>query len=118
MIIHELDVDMVPGGHRQTLNLNQGDSDFGILIHLYNSGGAFTIEGGTTARLCGKRPDGGRIEKVATLTGKDVVAAGGTDITSVCGKGVLEVRLTHGGKDLYSQNIPMLIEKTAGGTST
>lgn len=113
MIIHELDVDMTPGGHAPTLRVNQWDSDFGIVINLYNSKGTFSLENGTTAKLCGTKPDGAEFETNATISAGKVVVAGTDELTSASGKGVLEVCLIHSGKKLFSQNFLLRVEKEA-----
>ncbi len=118
MIIHELDIDMCAGGHAPTLRVNEGDTDFGILIHLYNSSGEFTIQSGTTAKLFGKKPDHTGYEMPATLSGMDVIVAGTTQLTNAPGRGELEVCLIRGGKKLFSQNFPVYVEAEADGGQT
>lgn len=115
MIIHELDVDMCAGGHVPLLRLNQGDTDFGILIHLYNSSGIFEIGSGATAKLVGTKPDGSAYEQAATLSGTNVIVAGTSALTDASGKGELEVCLTRAGKNVFSQNIPLRVEREADG---
>lgn len=109
----DIDIDMSPGGHAPTVHVNQGDTDFGLVIHLYNSRGVFTVENGTTAKLRGRKPGGAAYERSGTLTGKDVAVAGGTDMTDTAGKGVFEVCLMHSGKSLFSQNFYIVIEPKA-----
>lgn len=106
---------MAPGGHAQVLHLNQGDSDFGIVFHLYCSSGIFNTSGVSEARVFGRKPDGTAYEMVATLSGSDVILAGDASLTDAWGKGELEIRLKRQGKSLFSQNIPLYIEKEADG---
>ncbi len=119
MIIHELDIDMVPGGHAPLLALNNGDTDFGLVLNLYNSHGEFQIQSGTTAKLIGKKPDGSGYEKSASISGMSIIVANSSQLTDVSGYGELEVCLTHNGKSLHSQNFPFYVEQEAnGGTET
>lgn len=115
MRIIEIDLDISPGGHAPAVHVNQGDTDFTLLIHLYNSRGNFTVESGTSAKLKGTKPNGSAYTRTASLSGKNVTVAGGTDMTSVAGRGVFEVCLTHSSKELYSQNFPIYVEEKAEG---
>lgn len=115
MRIIEINLNLNPGGHAPAVHVNQGDTDFTLLIHLYNSRGRFTMESGTTAKLRGTKPDGSTYTRTASISGMNVTVAGGTDMTSAAGKGLFEVCLTHGGKELYTQNFPVYVEDKAKG---
>ncbi len=115
MRIIEIDIDMSPGGHAPAVYVNQGDTDFTLLIHLYNSRGRFTVESGTSAKLRGRKADRTAYERSGSLSGQNVTIAGGTDMTSAAGTGIFEVCLTHGGHELYSQNFQIHVEKKAEG---
>ena len=95
------------------LKVSQWDSDFGIVIHLLNSRGVFSLESGTTAKLCGTKPDGTEFETNATIVAGNIVVAGTDALTSAAGTGELEVCLTHAGKKLFSQNFLLCVEKKA-----
>ncbi len=118
MIVYELDIDMCAEKYAPTLTVSKGDTDFGIILNLYNSRGTFDIESGTSAKLRGRKPDGSEYEVNATLSGKRVIAAGDSNLTDVAGRGILEVCLTNSGRNLLSQNFPILIEKAADGGNT
>lgn len=53
MITYEFDLDMVPGGRRTEVWLNQYDEDFELKINLIVRQGTFTVETGTTAAIRG-----------------------------------------------------------------
>lgn len=114
MRIIEADIDMTPGGAYPTLHMNQGDSDFGIRLHLYSSEGTFTIDSGTTARVHGMKPGKTAFDSSALITGMDVVLAGTAALTDEAGVGVFEVQLAKGGAMLHSQNFLIKFERRAG----
>lgn len=113
MRIVEANVDMTFGGVFPVIHMNQGDSDFGIRLHLYNSEGELEIGSGASARVHGTKPDRTPFESSALLTGMDVVLAGTRALTSAAGKGIFEVELESGGELLHSQNFIINFEAAA-----
>ena len=41
MIIHEFDLDMIPGGNVPSIRVNQYDEDFNLKINLFSRNGNF-----------------------------------------------------------------------------
>lgn len=111
MRVLEADIDMTSGGYFPTLHMNQGDTDFGIMLRLYNSVGDFSIGTGATARVHGTKPDGTAFDSAALITGESVVLAGTAALTGAAGTGAFEVRLEKDGEYLHSQNFRIHFEK-------
>lgn len=113
MIVHTMDLDVVPDRNVKGLWLSQGDEDFSLVFNLYARTGAFTIESGTTIAINGTLPDGTSYTKAATYSGTTVTVAGDTDLTAIAGKGVFELTLTHNGKELNTANFIINFEEAA-----
>ena len=100
MIVHKRELDIVPGGTKAQLFLNQNDADFQLQFTLFAKEGEFTIEEGTTASIHGKKGRGGTYEATATLSEGIVTVQGDSNMTDEAGQGTFELCLTHGDKKL------------------
>lgn len=114
MITYTHDLDIVPGGNKVQIYLNQGDNDFRLEFNLFARNGTFSIESGTTARIRGSKPDGTAYNASAAISGEKITVTGATGLTDTPGKGVYEISLTHSGKELNSANFNIFVEKAPG----
>ena len=114
-MIYRYPLDMVPGGVRTTVRLNQGDEDFTLVFSLYASSGTFTMESGTTAMIRGTKPDGNGYSVDATVdtTAKTVTVEGELQMTAAAGKGNFELTLYHSGKKISTANFTLWTEHAA-----
>ncbi len=113
MISYEFDLDMVPGGHRTKVWLNQYDEDFELVANLFARDGTFTVSSGTTVTIRGTKPDGNGFSANATIEGTKVTIAGDKQMTAAAGKAVFEVTLYRSGKELNTANFTVVIERAA-----
>lgn len=113
MITYNFDLDMVPGGHRTEVWLNQYDEDFELKINLFARDGTFTVQSGTTAAIRGTKPDGNGFSANATIDGTVVTISGDKQITAAAGKAVFELTLYRSGKELNTANFTIHIERAA-----
>lgn len=113
MITYEFDLDMVPGGRRTEVNLNQYDEDFELKINLVARQGTFSVQSGTTAAIRGTKPDGNGFSADCTLEGTVVTVTGDQQMTAVAGKAVFELTLYRSGKELNTANFTVHIERAA-----
>ena len=115
MIIHEFDLDMVPGLALVEKRLNQYDDDFRLKIHLVARAGTFTVAAGTTVAIRGTKPDGNGFSADASLdvSSSTVTVIGDQQMTAACGKAIFEVTLYNSGKELNSANFILRIEPAA-----
>ena len=115
MIKYTVGVDMVPGGIRTTIPLNQYDSDFEIDINLFASRGAFSVPAGTTATIRGTKSDGNGYDQTVAVddTTNTVTVTGDVQMTAAVGRSVFEVTLTHDNKVLHTANFDIVVERAA-----
>lgn len=113
MITYEFDLDMVPGGRRTEVWLNQYDEDFELKINLIARQGTFTVETGTTAAIRGTKPDGNGFSADCTLEGTVVTVTGDQQMTVAAGKAAFELTLYRSGKELNTANFTVYIERAA-----
>lgn len=119
MITQHFTLDMVPGGLRSVVFLNQYDEDFNLVAHLVSRNSEFTVESGSTVSVRGTKPDGNGYSAEATLgtddeTGEPIVTiAGAQQITAVAGHAVFEVTIYKNSKELNSANFSIEIERAA-----
>lgn len=92
------------------VHVSQGDTDFTIRAGLVAKDADFVIESGTSALIQGRRADGSAYTANITLNGKYAIIPGASGMTSVAGKGVYEVCLKHGGKELHTENFYLAVE--------
>ncbi len=113
MITHKIDLDMTPGGDSPRICLNKNDADFTLQFSLYSSIGNLNIESGTSAKIQGTKPGGGKYNGSASLSAssKLVTVYGNKNMTDEVGTGVFEICLTHDGKELYSENFLVSVEQ-------
>ena len=111
MIVHKKELDIVPGGTKAQILLNQNDADFQLQFTLSAREGEFTIEEETTASIRGTKGKGGAYEAVATVSEGVVTVQGDANMTDEAGQGRFELCLTHGGKELHTANFLIKIEE-------
>jgi hypothetical protein len=111
MIAHGGKLDMQPDGDPLVIKLNQYDKNYNIIISLLSNKGRFEIETGTTAKMVGTRPDGSPFETNASLSGTVVMIRENEALTEIPGFGTYEICLTHNGKELYSKNFTVVVER-------
>ena len=116
MIEHEQNLDMTPGEPPFEIRLNQNDTDFRLVLHLFSSLGALTLESGTTAEIRGRDADGLPCSENAAidLVTKTVTVESNAFLTRTAGAGTYEICLTHDGKALHSANFHIVVESSGG----
>ncbi|MDO5139018.1 MAG: hypothetical protein Q4D71_11255, partial [Oscillospiraceae bacterium] len=114
-MIYTYPIDMVPGGVRTVVSLNQADEDFTLIFELYASSGTFTLESGTTARIQGTKPDGNgySVDAVVDIEEKTVTVEGELQLTAAAGTGSFELTLYRNDKKLHSANFVIKTEHSA-----
>ena len=115
MIIHSFDLDMVPGGKKSEVYLNQYDSDFTLEVHLVSRQDSLTVQSGTTAAIRGTKPDGNGYSVAATVDAANdlVIVTGDQQMTAVAGRGVFELTLYYNDKELNTANFFLVVEPAA-----
>lgn len=113
MILHQVTIDMVPGGPKPEIWLNQYDSDFTIRFDLVARRGEFTAPTGTTAAIRGTKPDGNGFSADAVISGSTVTVTGDQQMTVVAGKAYYELTLYKSGKELNTANFILNVERAA-----
>ena len=113
MIVHKIELDVVPSKSWQEVRLNQDDDDYTIEATLTARSGTFTIESGTTAEIRGTKPDGTAYTAAATISGKVVTVKGDKKMTSAKGRGIFEITLSKSGKYLSTTNFFVNVECAA-----
>ena len=111
MIVHSIDLDLVPCIEKQVICLSRWDKEFTLVFNIFARTGTFSIEQGTTAELNGTRPDLQKCIKPGVINGTTVVISGDTDITAVEGKGVYELTFTNAGKRMSTSNFIINVEE-------
>jgi hypothetical protein len=113
MIVHDYDLNIVPGGVPLTVRLSQYDSDISLVFRLYASKGDFLVEDGTTVEIRGRKPNGETFAHSGTVSGNMVTIPFYEDMTDVSGKTVCEITLEHDQKSLSTSNFYINIEPVA-----
>ena len=113
MIIHEFDLDMIPGGNVPSIRVNQYDEDFNLKINLFSRNGNFSVLSGTTALVRGTKPDGNAYSAEVSVSGTVVTVPGNQQITAAAGKAIFEISLRRNGKELNTANFVIDIEQAA-----
>ena len=113
MIIHEFDLDMIPGGSMASVRLNQYDEDFNLKINLFSRNGNFSAPSGTTALIRGTKPDGNAFSADCSINGTVVTVTGDQQMTAAAGRAVFELSLRRNGKELNTANFILDIEQAA-----
>jgi hypothetical protein len=115
MIIYDNNLDVVPGGRKVEILLNQYDTDFLLAFNLFARSGTLELESGTTAAIRGTKPDGNGFSanaEVVTETAT-VLVTGDEQMTVVSGRSEYEITLYKGEKELNSANFILNIERAA-----
>ena len=88
MITHEFMLDMTPntGERPEEVNLNQGDTDYQLKVHLFASFAELNIESGTTAYICGTKPDSSSYSDAVSINDDIVTVSGDANMTDVAGR--------------------------------
>ena len=110
MIRHRYDLDIVPGRLAPRVHLSQYDERFLVEMRLYAREGRLQLESGTTAKICGIKPNGEAYTAAVILRDNIATIQGDGNLTDVSGTGTFEICLTHGGKELYTTNFDINIE--------
>ncbi|MBR0411050.1 MAG: hypothetical protein IJI25_08630 [Eubacterium sp.] len=111
MMEHEAyDLSVTPLGDPVVIHLNRGDADFKLKFNIMSRSGTFKMENGTSAKICGTKPDGTKYEASASISGNTVTVNGDSNMTNTPGVGVFEICLTHARKELFTQNFKVCIE--------
>ena len=112
MVVQEFSLSITPIGKPVCIYLNKDDADFQIVFNIESRSGTFTLESGTTAQICGTKPDGSKYQAAAVISiaDKTVTVNGDKDMTSAEGIGVFEICLTHSRKTLHTQNFRVCVE--------
>lgn len=113
MITYEFDLDMVPGGRRSEVWVNQYDEDFQFVINLVARHGTFTVESGTTVAIRGTKPDGNGFSANCTIDGTTVTVDGDQQMTAAAGKSAFELTLYKNSKELNTANFTVYVERAA-----
>lgn len=112
MVEQEFDLSVTPIGNPLQIHLNKDDADFQLIFNIGSRSGTYTMERGTTARICGTKPDGSKYQAAAPISISDqkVTVNGDRNMTNVPGIALFEICLNHAGKELYTQNFKVFIE--------
>lgn len=113
MIVHEIDLSMIPGGFNSTVKLNQYDDDYQIRISLYDRGEPFMVDPGTTVLIRGTKPDGNGFSAECTADDNVVTVSGDQQMTAAAGNAIFEISLRKDGKELNTANFVIFIERAA-----
>ena len=111
MITYSYDLDMTPGGAPLRINLNQNDGDFTLRLKLFSDVGQLNIESGTSAVIRGTTPGGKGYNAYASISSGVVSVTGNKAMADAQGVGVYEICLTKDGKELYSSNFYIEVER-------
>ena len=113
MIIHEINLDMIPGNDLVSVKLNQYDEDFYLRINLFSRHGNFSVLTGTTAIIRGTKPDGEAYSADCSVDGTTVTVTGNQQMTAAAGRAIFELSLRRDGKELNTANFILDIEQAA-----
>lgn len=115
MIIYDNNLDVVPGGRKVEILLNQYDTDFLLSFHLFARSGTLELETGTTAAIRGTKPDGNGFSADADIVidTATVIVTGDEQMTVVSGSSEYEITLYKDGKELSSANFRLSVERAA-----
>ena len=113
MISYTYDLDMVPGGRRTEVPLNQYDEDFELNFNLFARNGVFEVQDDTTVAIRGTKPDGNGFSADATIDGNTVTVVGDQQMTVVAGRAAFELTLYKGEKELNTANFTINVERAA-----
>ena len=113
MISYTYDLDMVPGGRRTEVPLNQYDEDFELNFNLFARNGVFEVQEGTTVAIRGTKPDGNGFSADATIDGNTVTVVGDQQMTVVAGRAAFELTLYKDEKELNTANFTINVERAA-----
>lgn len=102
---------MTPGGESLWIHLNQGDADFTLRFQLFSDIGQLNIESGTTATIRGTTPGGKGYNAYASISAGVVSVTGNKAMADAQGVGIYEICLTKNGKELYSSNFFIEVER-------
>ena len=111
MITQTYDLDMTPGGEPLRIHLNQNDADFTLRFRLFSDVGQLNIESGTSATIRGTTPGGKGYNAYASISAGVVSVTGNKNMADAQGVGVYEICLTKNGRELYSSNFFIEVER-------
>lgn len=110
MIRHRYDLDITPGRSAPEVHLSQFDDRFLVEMRLFTRLGTFRLESGTSAKICGVKPNGEAYIAPVILNENIATIQGDGNLTDTAGAGTFELCLTHSGKELYTTNFEIIIE--------
>lgn len=118
MITQNKNLNLVPGGVPQIINVSQYDKGQTLTFNLYNQGSPFTIPTGAEVSIRGTKPDNHGFAYSCTFSGSTVSATLQQQMTAVAGDVVTEISITKNGNLLATANFILRVEKAALGDDT
>lgn len=113
MITQNKNLNLVPGGIPQIINVSQYDKGQTLTFNLYNQGTPFTIPTGAEVSIQGTKPDNHGFAYSCTFSGSIVTAILQQQMTAVAGDVVTEISITKNGNLLATANFILRVEKAA-----
>ncbi len=115
---YRYELDVVSSGAPVVVHVSQYSDDFTLQFDMYASTGQLTIPESSLVQIRGTKKDGNGYSASGTVViNSDYVVtatfAGDKQMTAVAGQNDFEVVFSYNGKDLYSTNFILDVEKTA-----
>lgn len=118
MITQNKNLNLVPGGIPQIINVSQYDKGQTLTFDLYNQGSPFTIPTGAEVSIQGTKPDNHGFAYSCTFSGSIVTAILQQQMTAVAGDVLTEIAISKSGNLIATANFILRVEKAALGDDT
>lgn len=107
----ERDVYVLMNAYKEPIEMAQGTDGIPVIFYFRD----YDIPNGTTAIVIVKKSSGKEIQDSAVVdaTGNKISVDVIAQMTAEAGNAVMQVQITHNGKNIYTFNHPMFIEKSS-----
>ena len=118
MITQNKNLNLIPGGVPQIVNVSQYDKGQTLNFAIYDQGTLFTIPTGAEVSIQGTKPDGHGFAYSCTFSGSTVTAILQQQMTAVAGDVLTEIAISKSGNLIATANFILRVEKAALGDDT
>lgn len=115
MITYNYDIDVIPGGVPLVVPLTQYSDAFTLVFALYSSSGTLSLVSGATGEVIGTKTDGNGYSAAAVVdtASGTVTVTGDQQMTAVAGNQTFRLLVKQGGRELYTANFVLAVQRAA-----
>lgn len=115
MITYDYDIDVTPGSVPLIVPMTQYSDAFTLVFTLYSSIGVLSLASGMTGEISGTKTDGHgySADALVNVINKTITVTGDQQMTAVAGNQVFRLVIKQSGKELYTANFVLSVQRAA-----